>query len=196
MISSGGNTRTISYFGVTIFTPSITSIACCIAALCYRITNFCIYVILIIEFAVSSSTSGAVCLNLTSSSTTAMVDLIKLSTARASVEMLCSVAFPLTICINMVASCRNSLTVSNLGITILTPSITSVTCIFTVTSYSITNLGIFVFASCTLNSNLTSNSIKIKIVKIEIVDVTVIISNPNIVISCSSRRINSEYQSG
>ena len=195
MIASGGNTLTISYLSVTIFTPSITGIACFIATFGYCITNFSICVILVIKSTVGSSTNGAVRLNLTGSSSATMVGLIELSSTSAGVEVLCSVTFPFVVCINVITICRNRLTICNLGFTILTPSIAGIACCVATLGYSITYFGIFMFTSSTLDGDFACNTFKIKIIKIEIINVAIVVSNPNIIISCSSRRIDSKYQS-
>ena len=72
-----------------------------------------------------------------------MVGLIELSSARASVEVLCSVALPFAVCINVVASCGDSLTICNLGFAVLTPSIAGVSCFVAAFSCRITDFGVF-----------------------------------------------------
>ena len=151
------NSLTICNLGVTTGAIRIAGITFFIARGFFLSYKVCTpNVVLIVKITIGSFANGTNCLIFTSSSATAMVGLIELSSARASVEVLCSVALPFAVCINVVASCGDSLTICNLSFAVLTPSVASISCFVTAFNCRITDFSIYVF--CTIKraiSNIT-----------------------------------------
>ena len=142
------NGLTICYLCVTAGAICITGITFLIARGFFLTYKVCTAgMIGAINFAVCSFTNRANCPVFTSSSTTTMVCIIELRSTATSVIVLCSVAFPFTVCINVIAGCRNYITICNLGFAIFTPSVAGVSCFVATLSCRITNLCIHVLCA-------------------------------------------------